>query len=67
MDAIAKADHLLRANKIWTAMTKSEQHGVRFGLFPHHAMKTAEADGFDGLELCLALMRVATENGGMRA
>lgn len=56
-----------KAQQIWNAMNESEQHGVRFGLFPFHKMQAAEAEGFNGKDLAVALMDVAKSNGGMRA
>lgn len=56
-----------KAEQIWGAMNESEQHGIRFGLFPADKMQAAEAEGFNGHDLSIALMDVAKNNGGMRA
>lgn len=56
-----------KAAELWAGFTENEQAGVRFGLFPAHAMKRAEQEGYDGRLLSLAMMDVASKNGGMRA
>lgn len=56
-----------KAKAIWDAMDKNEQTGVRFGLFPHGKMVAAEQEGYNGKDLAVALMEVASNNGGMRA
>jgi hypothetical protein len=56
-----------KAREIWKAMTDSERHGVRFGLFPHEKMEAATREGFDGKLLATALMDCAEKDGGMRA
>ena len=52
---------------VWQNMDDNERHGVRFGLFPANKMKVAEDAGYNGLQLCVALMNVAKANGGMIA
>lgn len=56
-----------KAAAMWLAMDKSEQTGVRFGMFPAMAMQEAEALGYDGKELAVALMELANKSGGMVA
>ncbi len=56
-----------KALAIWNSMDKNEQTGVRFGLFPHGKMTEAEKEGFGGKYLAVALMNIASNNGGMRA
>lgn len=56
-----------KAQEIWDGMDQNEQAGVRFGLFPAGKMQAAEVEGYNGKDLCVALMDVAKENGGMRA
>lgn len=62
-----KESHNARAALLWHDMDDNEKHGVRFGLFPYGRMMEAEREGFDGRQLCLALMDCAKRNGGMRA
>lgn len=54
-----------KAAVIWKAMTASERHGVRFGMFPSEQITAAKKEGFDGHLLCIALMDCATKDGGM--
>jgi len=56
-----------KAKAIWDTMDKNEQTGVRFGLFPHGKMVAAEQEGYNGKDLAVALMEVASNNGGMSA
>ncbi len=56
-----------KAKAIWDTMDKNEQTGVRFGLFPHGKMVAAEQEGYNGKDIAVALMEVASNNGGMRA
>ena len=56
-----------RAQILWDAMDGNEKTGVRFGLFPAEKMRQAEAEGFNGREICIALMEIAGRNGGMKA
>ncbi len=55
-----------KAKAIWDTMDKNEQTGVRFGLFPHGKMVAAEQEGYNGKDIAVALMEVASNNGGMR-
>lgn len=55
------------AASMWLKMDKNEKTGIRFGMFPAAKMRAAEADGFEGKDLCVALMDVASKNGGMVA
>jgi len=56
-----------KAQEIWDGMDDNERTGVRFGMFPAGKMAEAEKEGYKGKELCVALMDVAKQNGGMRA
>jgi hypothetical protein len=67
MDAEQIGRYRTKAEALWQAMDANEQTGIRFGMFPAVKMREAEADGFDGHELCVALMDVASARGGMRA
>lgn len=63
-------DHIMtqqKAQAIWDVMDKNEQTGVRFGLFPHDKMVAAEQEGYNIKDIAVALMEVASNNGGMRA
>jgi hypothetical protein len=64
LNRAATAQH---AAEMWAAMDKNERAGVRFGMFPAVKMQAAERAGFDGRELCVALMDCAQRDGGMRA
>ena len=57
----------LKAVLMWADFDDNDKAGVRFGMFPFAKMKAAEDEGFDGRELCIALMAVAERHGGMRA
>ncbi len=63
MDGLTKA----KAGLIWGAMTENERTGVRFGLFPADKMLPAEKAGYNVKDLSVALMEIATKNGGMIA
>ena len=56
-----------KAKLLWHDMDENERTGVRFGMFPFGKMQEAEREGFNGRELCLALMDCAKADGGMRA
>ncbi len=56
-----------KAQAIWDSMDKNERTGVRFGMFPHGKMVAAEQEGHNGKDLAVALMDLASKNGGMRA
>jgi len=56
-----------KAQEIWGGMDENERTGVRFGMFPLGKMETAEKEGYNGKDLCVALMDVAKQNEGMRA
>ena len=60
-------DEATKAKEIWADMTKNEQFGVRFGMFPQEKMENAEKEGYRGKELAVALLQVAKDNGGMIA
>lgn len=55
----------VRALKVWNLMNDNEKFGVRVGLFPAKLME--KYDTFPGPKFAVALMKIATENGGMRA
>lgn len=56
-----------KAQELWDQFNESEQHGVRFGMFPAGPMTEAEKQGYDGRLLALALMNCAKADGGMIA
>ena len=56
-----------KARDIWDSMDDNEKAGVRFGMFPAGKMQDAESDGYSGKDLAVALMEIATEEGGMKA
>jgi hypothetical protein len=56
-----------KAATIWKAMDKSQMACVRIGMFPAEIMQAAEKEGFNGKDLCVALMDCAKADGGMRA
>jgi hypothetical protein len=64
---VGKAAHAVKACAMWAEFTENDRTGIRFGLFPFAKMKAAAQEGYDGKELCVALMDVAQRNGGMRA
>lgn len=64
---IHKGDYVNKAYQMWEAFDDNDKAGVRFGMFPFGKMQAAEKEGYDGQKLCVALMSVATQNGGMRA
>lgn len=67
MSAEEKAQITAKAKLLWHEMDANERTGVRFGLFPAIKMQVAESEGFNGRELCIALMDCAKSDGGMRA
>lgn len=58
---------IAKAEQLWAAMDANQKTGVRFGMFPAEVMRAAESEGFNGRELCVALMDCAKADGGMRA
>jgi hypothetical protein len=56
-----------KAEAMWAAFDENEKTGVRFGMFPAVKMREAEALGYDGRRLAMALMALAQRDGGMRA
>ena len=56
-----------KAATIWKAMDKSQMACVRIGMFPAEIMQAAEKEGFNGKDLCVALMDCAKADSGMRA
>ena len=64
---MSNATYEKKAKEIWDAMDENQQTGIRFGMFPAEVMRDAEAEGYKGKELCVALMDMASKNGGMRA
>lgn len=61
------ATYQKKAQEIWADMDQNQRTGVRVGLFPAEIMREAEAESYQGKELCVALMDVAKNNGGMIA
>lgn len=55
------------ARERWQRLTRNQQAGIRFGLFPAEVMAEGEAAGLNGHALACAFMDVASANGGMRA
>jgi hypothetical protein len=56
------------ARKLWDSFNESEKFGVRFGMFPGPKMTAAETElGGHDHRLTIALMNLASQNGGMRA
>lgn len=55
-----------KALQVWEGMGANERNIVRYGMFPASTMAAAEAEGFNGSDLAVALMKVAKQNGGMR-
>lgn len=56
-----------KAQEIWDSMDDNERTGVRVGLFPYGKMMEAEAEGYTGRDLSVALMKIAEKKGGMIA
>jgi hypothetical protein len=50
------AEHTAKAQELWASFDANERYGVKFGLFPHAKMTAAEAEGYDGHRLVVALM-----------
>lgn len=55
------------ALRLWDTFTENEKTAVRFGMFPREPMEEATKKGFDARMLSVAMMDVASKNGGMRA
>ena len=55
------------AQALWESMDDNQKAGVRIGLFPYEKMSAAEKAGFNGKDLCVALMNCAKQDGGMIA
>lgn len=47
-----------KAAQIWAAMSESEKAGVQVTLFPAEPMAAAQAEGYDGHALVVALMDI---------
>lgn len=62
-----KEETAAKAREIWSKLTDSAKHGIRFGLFPAVVMGNASAEGYDSRELSIALMEYTKANGGMLA
>ncbi|MCL4682398.1 MAG: hypothetical protein KJZ92_14150 [Rhodocyclaceae bacterium] len=62
-----QAAYTAKAAEMWEQFDKNERTGVRFGMFPAKKMQAAEKEGYGGKDLAVALMNVASSNGGMRA
>ena len=56
-----------KARELWQSMSKDQQALVRFGMFDVDIMKPAEAEGYNGKDLAVALMSEAKAHGGMEA
>lgn len=67
MPATATLCHAAKAESIWNSMTKNEQTIVRFGMLPNDKMTQAVSEGYDTRDLAVAIMKIASSNGGMRA
>lgn len=77
VEKLDKARALQAATSVWNSLDANGRHGIRFGLFPAKAMKQAEVefgmteDGTPyrdfGRLLAIALMDIASKNGGMLA
>ena len=64
---MADESYLTKAREIWGNMDENEHTAVRIGMFPAEKMQAAEAEGYNGKDLAVALMDVAKKNGGMIA
>ena len=53
-----------KARSIWSNMDDVERDLVKVGLFPHEKMVAAQAEGFNGQFLAVALMQCAKGEGG---
>jgi hypothetical protein len=53
-----------KARSIWSNMDDNERGLVKAGLFPHDKMVAAQAEGFNGRELAVALMQFANGEVG---
>jgi hypothetical protein len=56
-----------KAQQLWDGFDENQRAGVRFGMFPAEPMQAAMKEALDSRMLCVALMDVASKNGGMRA
>jgi hypothetical protein len=56
-----------KAAKMWEGFDTNQKAAVRFGMFPAKPMQDADKEGFDGRLLAVALMDLASKNGGMIA
>lgn len=56
-----------KAQEIWDGWGENEHALVKFGMFDHAKMEEAEAEGYNGKDLAVALMEIAEKNGGMIA
>lgn len=66
MERKSQQETCAKAQEIWDSMDANERHGVRFGMFPAAKMQAADKEGY-GNELSIALIDIASKNGGMRA
>jgi hypothetical protein len=53
------------ATELWAKFDENQKTAVRIGMFPHDIMKEYDADLQHAL--CLALMAIAADDGGMIA
>ena len=54
-----------KARSIWSNMDDNERGLVKAGLFPHDKMVAAQAEGFNGRALAVALMQYANGAGAL--
>ncbi len=59
MNVTARLTVTEKARQMWAAMDANDRAGVRFGMFPFAVMQAAEAEGYNGKDLCVALMACA--------
>ena len=59
---LTSEDYARKAAELWAAFTRSERHGVSFGLFPAVKMTAAELAGYATHPLVVALMKHARRN-----
>lgn len=67
MPETATLCHTAKAESMWNNMTNDEQTVVRFGMYPHDKMIQAISEGYDTHDLAVAIMKIASSNGGVRA
>ena len=60
-------DYEAKAAELWNTFDANNRAGVRFGLFPFDIMTAAEAEGYKGQPLSVALMDYAENHDPMRS